>query len=250
LSDTTLPSLVMTSTLVPPADASDLVVRDASMRVQQYCSAIDLYAPLVGSSFSELIYADNSGSDLGTIAKRLKSHRIRHELVRCPATPGSVGRGEGEARIIDHALQASALLEGKAGFIWKVTGRYRITNLVACTVLARQAEVVMNVRTIPRPWADTFVYGFTRSGHSNFLSESARTDHAELREPDESMEHFWAKLMLLYERNLEPVDLRLPREPYVTGTRGSDGRSYQDPRQRAKWVMRSVSKRLVPGLRL
>ena len=95
------PNLVLlTATVVVPADARKLARRDTAQRLQDYLQAVDFYlSQLARGSFDMPVFCENSGYDLapfhasvlaaGVMAgKRLRNPRGCHHSRRVPARTG------------------------------------------------------------------------------------------------------------------------------------------------------------------
>ena len=89
-----------------------------------------------------------------------------------------------------------------------------------------------------------WVYGTTARGLQ--LLEKSLPEMEET--PDRVTEQrLIGMIRALVERG-EQIQPRLHIEPFITGTRGWDGRPYNRSRQRAKWLLRSSVKSISPGI--
>jgi len=193
-----------------------------------------------------IVLAENSGADL-TALRELVGDRDDVELLAVPATGAetSPGRGWLETRLVADAVRASRLVrESSDPVVWKTTGRYQVRNLAAVIgAAAPAADLWFNVRRRPERWADMWVYGATPAGIALLEQQLSR-----MREDDGPTERAMFDILHDLREAGGRVSMRFGAEPRITGVRGHDGRSYEDPAQRAKWAVRSVVRRVAPSL--
>ena len=243
----------MTATIRPPAGARELKVADPAVRLREYESAFAFYLTLIGGNLLDnIVFVENSQSDLQPLMARCAGHP-RGEAVEFLSFngldyPPHFGRGYGEFRLLDHAMQNSKVLASlhPTDHVWKVTGRYIVSNLSSMIRTApRDYEFYCDLKTRPRPWMDLRLFSFTPTCYKRLLLGI----YPELSEADgrPAAEVAVRKVIAAHldEKQIVP---RFRREPKVEGVRGYDGRSYSSGRNRLKYVARAVSRRIIPGL--
>lgn len=243
--------VLLTATLVAPADARNLARRDPALRLQDYLDAFDFYlAQLSLGDFDALVLCDNSGQDLSPFAERASRAGLldRVELISHFGLeyPARNGRGYGEFKLVDHAMQASRLIAaaGAAARIWKVTGRYKIRNLAR---LIRShpalADLYCHCRNHPMPWLDMYLMCWNQRAYQGLI----RGVYRRLRQdatPTSAEQHFRA-LLHAHHSPLRVVR-RFAHVPQVDGVRGCDNRAHS-----SLWrqhVARVVAQRLAPWI--
>jgi len=172
------PNLVLlTATVVVPAGARNLARRDATQRLQDDQQAFDFYrSQLARGSFDMLVLCEHSGYELAPLHARVPAAGLhdRVELMghKGLAFPSRYGRGYGEFKLVDRAMQHSVLINRPAPDlnIWKLTGRYRVHNfdkLVASQ--PEHADLSGHCRTLPRPWLDMYIMRRNRRAHAELI---------------------------------------------------------------------------------
>ncbi len=236
--------LLLTATVHPHPGVANLRVVDPAARMQEYLSSLRFALSLPRSSVNGIILAENSGADLGPLRDAV-GDRDDVELLPVLATGAetSPGRGWLETRLVADAVATSTLVrESSDPIIWKCTGRYQVRNLAAVVAAAAPAQDLwFNVRRHPERWADLWVYGATPAG----IAELSHQIHR-MREDDGPTERAMFDILHDLRSTGTRVSMRFGVEPRIVGVRGHDGRSYDDPVQRAKWAVRSVARRVAP----
>lgn len=245
----------MTATITPPAGVPALQRVDPAQRLADYESALSFYIGLPAAVVNRVVFAENSGSDLGSlraIADRLGEGKDV-ELVSFGGLdyPVAHGRAVGEMRLIETALARSRLLAGLGDRepFWKVTGRLRFTNLASLIATAPEgAGLYVDFRRHPRPWVDTRVFACTPQAFRDLLLprvELLRQDELERAGFSAPEERLFSEL--LPERERARIVPRLRYEPRIEGYSGQ-GEDYARPARRA-WVgMRAIVRRACPPL--
>ncbi len=243
--------VLLTATVVAPSDARNLARKNTSLRLQDYLRAFDFYlAELARGAFDALVLCENSGFDLEPFAARLRRAGLqdRVELIGFFGLdhPASYGRGYGEFKLVDHAMQHSALIArlGPQVRVWKVTGRYIVRNIARLVASQpEQADLYCHCRNLPRVWLDMYLMRWNLAGYTGLiqgvyhsLQQDASPTSAEVR--------FRALL------DRPPAALRVVRRfrhvPRIDGIRGYDNRSYAA--MRVRYVARTMAHRLVPWI--
>jgi hypothetical protein len=184
------PNLVLlTATVVVPAGARNLARRDATQRLQDDQQAFDFYrSQLARGSFDMLVLCEHSGYELAPLHARVPAAGLhdRVELMghKGLAFPSRYGRGYGEFKLVDRAMQHSVLINRPAPDlnIWKLTGRYRVHNfdkLVASQ--PEHADLSGHCRTLPRPWLDMYIMRRNRRAHAELIRGGVPAAAARMR---------------------------------------------------------------------
>lgn len=242
--------LIMTSTVRPPPGTPNMVRLDPALRMADYKSALTFYLKQLGKEIDQIIFAENSGADTSilreVVAERGQDASVNFHACYGLNYPPVYGRCYGELRLLDEIMSSPivASLPSNAMF-WKVTGRYKITNLAAM-IRSRPAEVdfYCDMRTTgPRPWLDMRFMAWTRQGYEAVLREvfeRVREDENRFR-PGEEKAFEVIKPRLLKTRSWT----YWVREPRIDGIRAYDGRSYIRGRQLVVFWLRNLQRRTI-----
>ena len=120
--------LLMTAS-IDPKGMSNIPNPNIAVREKQYCDTLYFY--LASGWIKEIIFVDNSGYDLTKLRNiALKFPGTTVEFMPCDFNNYSreLGKGYGEMRILDYAVDHSELVKAAGGFT-KVTGRFPILNI-------------------------------------------------------------------------------------------------------------------------
>jgi len=240
--------LLLTATVCAPEDARNLARRDAATRLADYLDAFDFYLrQLAGGAFAAMVFCENSGFDLAPFAARARAARLddRVELLGHFGLdyPGVYGRGYGEFKLVDYAMQRSALI-AKAGDgvrVWKVTGRYKILNIERLIrSQPRHADLYCNCRNRPTPLTDMHLMRWNRRAYDALVHNAYRALQG--NEIPISCEERFRALVDAAAASLRIVP-RFLQAPKVEGWRGLDSRPYQTTR---KYLKRALTRRVAP----
>jgi hypothetical protein len=242
----------MTATITPPAGAPELVRTDPVLRLADYDAALSFYLMLLGQGLDRILFVENSNSDVSTLAARCAQtgHGDQVEFISFYGLdyPPEYGRGYGEMRLLDHAMDHSRLLKelGRQVVVWKMTGRYVCRNLLKMfRTSPAQFDLYCDLKDRPMPWMDLRLFGFTRQGHEQLLRGTyTRLARSELRAaPEKEMRrHIGQRLA---DHAIVP---RFRTEPIIEGIRGNDGRNYARGKNLAKYVLRAAARKVTPFL--
>lgn len=96
-------------------------------REKDYYAALEKW--LVNTDF-DFVFVENSGAELGFLNPLLEQHKDRVEIISYSDNDydRSLGKGHGELRTINYAIEHSEKLKA-ASIIHKVSGRYYLTNI-------------------------------------------------------------------------------------------------------------------------
>jgi hypothetical protein len=242
----------MTATITPPANARERVRDDPLLRLRDYEAALRFYVTLLGPGLDRIVFAENSSSDLSSLA-RICEEAGKRDAVEFISFygldyPPEYGRGYGEFRLLDYAMDHSTALGafGPRDVIWKVTGRYIVRNLLDLfRTIPRSFDLYCDLRDRPMPWMDTRLFAVTRGGYDRLIRGTySRLAESELRSSPE-------KEMRRHIGSLLPTGGIIPRfctEPLVDGIRGNDGQNYARGKNLAKYMLRAAARKIAPFL--
>lgn len=242
--------LMLVGTITPHRDLTDdLSIRAVDERRAQY---LDNFARALArrrGRVNGIVFAENSGADLSDF-RALAAGRSDVEILSLPAPEVATGLGRGylETLLVGQAVQASRLVSHEENpLVLKQTGRYHLRNFNAMLrSLDGNADLCLNLRTIPKHWADMWFYAVSSRGVQALVDrlDVLREDRAAGLPSERSL---YGLALELREQGLQ-VQLRFSREPHFAGLRAMDAVSYTSWRQEAKWVVRSVGKKLLPRM--
>ena len=249
--DRHLDVVLLTATVVVPHDARNLARRDTQLRLQDYLQAFDFYLGLLAEgSFGALVLCDNSGFDLAPFAQRAQRAGLQHrvELISHFGLdhPGRYGRGYGEFKLVDHAMQHSALIDAQGAQLrlWKVTGRYRVHNLAQLIATQPlQADLYCHCRNFLLRWLDMYLMRWNRRAYEQLIRGVYR--HLRQDASPTSAEQRFRALIDRYDGDLHIVR-RLAHVPHIGGVRGFDNREYGA--MQLKHQARVMAQRLAPWI--
>lgn len=125
--------LIITGCIAPKKDVPFLAVAETQERLAEYEET--LRWAIFESPFTEIVYADNSGFDLGTLQNYVSEAEKKEknlELLGFSLSDPLVfqGKGYGEGKIMEYVLRNSRLVaENKEQYFYKLTGRLKIANI-------------------------------------------------------------------------------------------------------------------------
>jgi len=244
--------LLLTATITPPQGAPELVRTDPKLRLSDYDAALSFYLTLVGQSIDRIIFAENSNSDL-TLLKQRCAQSDKQDAVEFISFygldyPPEYGRGYGEMRLIDYAIEHSQTIAqlGQSDIVLKMTGRYICRNLPALIRTAPPAfDLYCDLKDRPMPWMDLRLFAFTKAGYDRLLrGVYTKLSRAHLKAaPEKEMRNHIGDLV-----ETGHITPRFRKEPLIDGVRGNDGRNYSKGKNLAKYVVRSAARKITPFL--
>lgn len=215
--------LIITGSIAPAVDDSQLVVKDQVQRLQQYMDSITFL--LQSKAFHKVVFGESSHypkESLEQLFKIAEENDVQFEYLTFSGNAGKVrlqGKGYGEGEIMDYVFTHSELIKGEADFM-KITGRLKVDNILDIVKRCKPGHLYFNIpnRTI-REWYDTRVYAmpaelFTQS----FQKEYVHVD-------DEKGKY----LEVVYTEQIKNKQLKVknfPRYPRIVGKSGSTGAQY------------------------
>lgn len=242
--------LLMTATVTPPAGATKLTRTDPAERLNDYREALRFYLrQLEQRHLDAVVFVDNSNSDIGVLrelaAQSPGADRVEFISFYGLQHPPEYGRAYGEMKLIEHAMAHSRTIEAATDrdYVWKVTGRYVLKNIVRTMRVRNGAQLICHCRNYPEKWADMFFMGWTKRGYTQILA--AATDLLNEQVTGGSAETKFRAFLDL-SPHARSIQKRLSATPELEGFRGYDGKRYES--QLAKNLVRQLLDRLAPWI--
>lgn len=240
--------ILLTATIAPPKNAKNLVVVDSDLRLQQYATAFEFYLQqLAKGFFSHIVFVDNSGSDCSYITQLAKQYNLTQQVEIISFNgldyPVAYGRGFGEFKLVEYAMCNSNILlsADNDAAIWKITGRYIVTNLGAIIEASpKTADFYCHCRNYPMRWVDLYILKWKKSAYSVFLMDI----YLQLKEGAD-LESSEQKFRIIVDANSANINLikRFNIIPHLIGIRGYDNQPYQNT---FKHQLRTIANTLFP----
>lgn len=214
---------VITGTIRPALQMSQLVLRDEEERLKQYKESIQ--SLLCSGAFAKVVFCENSHygterlSDLTEIAEE---NGVELELLSFRGNEEKAcihGKGYGEGEIMEYVFSHSRLIETEDYFV-KITGRLKIDNIKDIVSCMKGQRTYFNIpnRTL-RNIYDTRMYGMSiRQFNDCFLHSYEQV----MDEQGIFLETVYTNI--LQERNIKVHNF--PRYPRIVGVSGSGGAVY------------------------
>jgi len=239
---------MMTATIKPDR-SPDLVRTNPIERLGDYARALSFYLRFIDRPLYGIVFVENSNSDVETlrslVASQGMSSRVEFIDNYGAHTYSDKGRAYGEFKLLDYAMQRSALA-GQANVVWKITGRYIVKNLPEMIHSAPDFDVYCDMKSHPLRWMDMRliawrpeIYDLVFRGIADELNESLG---------ERIMRDFLPQrvaALMSTGREIRVVQ-RFRKEPRVDGIRGYDNRNYSVGRNLAKYYLRSFGRTIFP----
>jgi len=130
---------ILLTSCINPNGMSFTKLQDPELRCQQYIDAVNFY---LAKTDLQVVFVDNSGVDISNhFTTFITSNRLEILTFNGNNYDRSLGKGYGEALILEHALENSAVIRS-SDLIVKITGRLKVTNVMA---LIKQAYNIHNL---------------------------------------------------------------------------------------------------------
>ena len=261
--------VLMTATITPPKEALYLKRIDPNQRENDYAEALKYYLSIPEQYVSKIIFAENSNSDLSRLKKLVNDtpHNKTVEFIEYRDGnnfPPYYGRGYGELKLIDYAVDNSKILT-EEDVIWKVTGRYKLLNIIKLIkTQPKKFSIYCELMKYKINAADTRAYAFTLQGYRRYLYNKYHRLKLkdELNSPKNIMksEVGWFSLIYANIRNELMIgavetnfdELIFPRfkyVPYFEGfMAGSKNRTFASVGQKKRYIWRSLFRKIFPGI--
>ncbi len=242
--------LLLTATVSPPSGVPQLKRVDPQQRLADYCLALSFYCRISPTVVDRIVFIENSEYDLTPLravaARAGAGDRVEFVSFNGLDHPAGYGRGYGEFKLLDYAMDHSRFLAECApdDHLWKATGRYRVVNLKTMIRTAPATyDLYCDARDKPIPWTDLRLLSYTPGGYRRYLQGL----YHQFRED---------QIYMAPERYLRPkvaewdaadpagVVSRFRREPYVAGVRGLDEQSYRNGKNLLRYLVRAAGRAL------
>lgn len=215
--------------MTPPDGVPALKRTDPAQRLQDYAEALQFYLPLLGSTFESIVFAENSASDVTSLQKLVFDARAeRHvEFLSFAGLdhPASYGRGYGEFKLVDYAMEHAHSLRDDA-FVWKCTGRYQIKNIAKLVKRRPLVDIYCHFRNYPQRLCELFLLSFNSRGHKYAIKGM----YEHLRNDIIPGVHSNEEIAFRQQVDRFPTDISIQRRfrvtPIISGTRGWDNSHY------------------------
>jgi hypothetical protein len=199
--------------------------------------------------FTSIVFADNSASELAEL-KALSvlegcANKVEFISFHGLDYPPEYARGYGEMRLVDHCMMNSVLIQAAAAdeMIWKITGRYVIENIKELIGKSSGSDFYCHCRNYPRPWADMYLMGWTKSAYEPILRDAAEkikegigTGSAEIK----------FRRLIDEKAGSHLIQRRFRTSPRINGVRGWDNKQYGA--EKGKALVRGTFARLAPWI--
>jgi hypothetical protein len=251
--------LLLTATVQVNRGVAGVTAPAAEAREADYLENL-LYQLHHHPRIRRIVFAENSGWPLDRFARAIADNPLGKEVellqLDCNDFPGRLGKGYGEALLIDHALAASRLV-AESSHVAKLTGRQRILNLTPLLAgTPADVRLLCDLRDhcfyehfgLPAAgrYCDTRFFLFERSFFDAHLRRLYRA--AESGEEEHNLEAAYYDAVKALER--EPgVFPRFRVEPRYRGRAGHWNKDYGGVRERVKQMVRAAARRLFPRAR-
>lgn len=164
--------VLLTATVTPRSDQPELALVDPEARLKDYETALGFYRGLlVQGTISGIVFAENSGFDLGRLEGSFGAAGIEYLGGYDLDYPSTYHRGYGEFRLIDRAVASSRLLRDlrPEDRVWKITGRYVLRNMRRFVAAAPAAfDLYCDVTG---DWAEMGVLAWSSQGHAHIIRD-------------------------------------------------------------------------------
>ncbi|HEY0562260.1 MAG TPA: hypothetical protein VGD04_02955 [Methylophilus sp.] len=238
--------LLITATITPKSNAKNLAVVDPAIRMQQYLLAFEFFLSLLQSNhIKNIVFVDNSATDCSPLISLVEQHGLTDlvEVISFDGLdyPAEYGRGYGEFKLVQYAHDHSALMRTLADtdIVWKVTGRYQLTNLISMIKKApAHFSIYCNCRNYPMYWVDKYVIAWTKAAYHASLNNIYK-QLIETREASAELK-FRQFIDQLTSKN---VIKRFNVTPHLIGYRGYDNQPYESG---MKFHLRNMLNKVMP----
>jgi hypothetical protein len=241
--------LLMTSTISPAVNTFLLSVTDPAERLEHYKRSLVFYARhLTERTFDRLVFVENSGyplDDLFEVAVRAEIAELVEFVSYKADIPPDNSRYYLEINLLCFAMKNSNTIKrNQNSLIWKITGRYIITNIASIVSAApRMADLYINVRNFPRPTLDFYLIGYRADSFYRHIGRDIEDYRTTRNGEDILREKIEAGKFVDVE-----IIPRFGRTPRLFGVRGFDGAQYGRVRDTLKYAVRSSLNAIAPSL--
>lgn len=214
---------IITGTIRPALQMSQLVLRNEEERLKQYEESIR--CTLCSRAFARVVFCENShyGTErLSNLTAVAEENGVELELLSFQGNEEKAclhGKGYGEGEIMEYAFSHSKLIETEDYFV-KITGRLRVNNIKDIVNRMNRQRTYFNIpnRTL-RNIYDTRMYGMSVSQFKECFLHSY----------EQVMDEQGIFLETVYTKILQEHNIKVhnfPRYPRIVGVSGSGGAVY------------------------
>lgn len=242
--------LLLTATVTPLPGIPLLARTDPVARLQDYQRALSFYSSLIGTCFDGIVFAENSASDLSALSEavdRRAAHAVEFISFYGLDYPPSYGRGYGEFRLVEFAINHSKLIKND-DIVWKVTGRYIIENI--CKIIRTRpidADLYCHMRNYPYRLCELYLLAWNSRGYKSVIERVFPKLRNDIVPTKISVEETLFREEVDRVAGSIKIVPRFKYVPIISGIRGFDNREYSK-RWSMKNFARRVTHRLVPRI--
>lgn len=215
---------IITGTIRPALQMSQLVLRDEKERLKQYEESIQFL--LQSQAFSKVVFCENSnyGTDkISYLMEMAKENNVELELLSFQGNMEEScihGKGYGEGEIMSYVFSHSKLIRTETYFV-KITGRLKVDNVKDIVSRMNKEKTYFNIpNRTRRDIYDTRIYGMPISQFKEYFLDSY----------EQVMDDQGMILETVYTGILQSHHIKVsnfPRYPRIVGESGSGGLSYE-----------------------
>ncbi|MFV0335300.1 MAG: hypothetical protein ACK5JR_14670 [Tropicimonas sp.] len=245
--------LLMTATITPPASMGNNLRQDPDLRLQDYAEALRFYLSLPPGGPQSVLFCENSGSDLSSLRELSESENPHGRKVEFLSyvtdMPPERGKGCGELDILDRAHD-EVLAARPEVMVWKVTGRLVVKNLSQMIAsLPKGAAFYGDFRSVPvigeklggNDWLDTRLLAYRPDYYAKYV-------HGMKEKCGICTEKcLFAAIRPAIDGD-PGIAPRFRAQPVFRGICGGSNEDYEALPARAKNLIRSVGRRVAPGV--
>ncbi|MEA3445019.1 MAG: hypothetical protein U9R19_09885 [Bacteroidota bacterium] len=243
--------LLMTATINPRKGEPLLKRTDPDSRRKDYEKAFLFYLDFLGKGIDHILFVENSEADLMDFKDLIPDElQEKVELISFYGLdyPIEHGRGFGEFKLIDYAMQNSTIVKklNDTDYILKITGRYQMINFgKILKYFPENFDLFCNHRNYPVSWADMFFIAWNKKFYFSFfdgifnkfkMDENGVAPEVSLRE---YLSEIGQKIKLVPRYNVIPK---------LEAAKAMNNQSYQGFANKSKYIFRSALNRLLPWL--
>ncbi|MDR6923460.1 MULTISPECIES: hypothetical protein [Chryseobacterium] len=210
--------IILLTCCVNPAGMSFTKINDENTRIKQYYNAITYY---LNTTDHKILIVENTLFNIDPVF--LQNERIEYLTFDGNNFDKALGKGYGEALIIEHALQNSYFLKNEKAYIIKITGRLCVINLnnLIKDLPVENKNYIMAEMT----WKKDKAYSHFFISNYNFLKSFVERKENINDSKGMYFEHLLAEQIKDMNKKGFPF-LGLKRTVIIEGISGSTGKEY------------------------
>lgn len=239
-------TLLVLSAAVNPGEPASVVRADPAVRQADYLESLRRWIEVSEARFPlEILFCDNSGWPLEEMARSARQYASRTRVDFVQLGPTGLGKGVGEAMIVDHVIQ-SELPERDVDFVVKCTGRLFVKNCLPALRRLGQDVDLMCALDAQLRFADSRFFVARKEVFSTRLAGLGP-------EIDDSRHVYFEHALL--RRALGAVAdgarwVPFPSPLLFVGRSATDGTKYDGPREQIEWIARAGLRKAVRYTRM